>query len=202
MGRHHGTRQRHLAGRAIAPALPNARLIVQRAELESLESLHPLQVPWYQASTFTALRPDALFPIDGDVLIGPGVALLSTPGHTIGNHTLVVNTESGIWASSENVIAAECLTPSTAVFPACAGTRAPGSRRLSLNANTLGTLRGSTTRACWRNRSSTSPVPTRAFCSYAVVGADWHRVQPGNVADLHALGNLPRHADSTGATPR
>jgi len=91
----------------------------------------PLQVPWYQASTFTALRPDALFPIDGDVLIGPGVALLSTPGHTIGNHTLVVNTESGIWASSENVIAAECLTPSTAVFPACAGTRAPGSRRLS-----------------------------------------------------------------------
>src|SRR5580704_10304654 len=66
----------------IAPALPNARLIVQRTELESLRSLHPLQVPWYQASTFSALRPDALFPIDGDVLIGPGVALLSTPGHT------------------------------------------------------------------------------------------------------------------------
>jgi len=45
----------------IAPALPNARLIVQRAELVSLESLHPLQVPWYQASTVHALRPDALF---------------------------------------------------------------------------------------------------------------------------------------------
>src|SRR5580700_3688731 len=39
----------------IAPAFPKARLLVQRAELESLAALHPLQVPWYQASTFAAL---------------------------------------------------------------------------------------------------------------------------------------------------
>jgi hypothetical protein len=117
--------------------LPNARLIVQRAELESLRSLHPLQVPWYQASTFTALRPDAVLPIDGDVLIGPGVALLATPGHTIGNHTLVVNTESGIWASSENAIAAECLTPEHSRIPGVRRYTRTWQQEVVLNANTL-----------------------------------------------------------------
>jgi hypothetical protein len=122
---------------AIPAALPCARLIVQRAELESLEALHPLQVPWYQASTFAALRQEALFPIDGDVLIGPGVALLATPGHTIGNHTLVVNTETGIWASSENVIAAECLTPEHSRIPGVRRYTRTWDQEIVLNANTL-----------------------------------------------------------------
>jgi hypothetical protein len=122
---------------AIPAALPRARLIVQRAELESLEALHPLQVPWYQASTFAALRQEALFPTDGDVLIGPGVALLSTPGHTIGNQTLVVNTETGIWASSENVIAAECLTPEHSRIPGVRRYTRTWEQEIVLNANTL-----------------------------------------------------------------
>src|SRR4029077_3371692 len=46
----------------VMAALPRARLIVQRAELTSLDALHPLQVPWYQASTFAALPPDAVLP--------------------------------------------------------------------------------------------------------------------------------------------
>jgi hypothetical protein len=122
---------------AIPAALPRARLIVQRAELESLEALHPLQAPWYQASTFAALRQEALFPIDGDVLIGPGVALLATPGHTIGNQTLVVNTETGIWASSENVIAAECLTPEHSRIPGVRRYTRTWAQEIVLNANTL-----------------------------------------------------------------
>jgi hypothetical protein len=121
----------------IAALLPRARLIVQRAELESLAALHPLQVPWYQASTYTSLRQEALLPIDGDVLIGPGVALLSTPGHTIGNHTLVVNTETGIWASSENVIATECLTPEHSRIPGVRRYTSTWEQEVVLNANTL-----------------------------------------------------------------
>ena len=124
-------------GAPIPPALPRARLLVQRAELESLEALHPLQVPWYQASTFSALRSEAVLPIDGDVLIGPGVALLATPGHTIGNHTLVVNTETGIWASSENVIAAECLTPEHSRIPGVRRYTRTWGQEVVLNANTL-----------------------------------------------------------------
>ncbi len=117
--------------------LPNARLIVQRTEMESLAALHPLQIPWYQPATFTNLRPEAITRIDGDVLLGPGVALIATPGHTIGNHTLVVNTETGIWASSENVIAAECLTPEHSHIPGVRRYATTWGQEVVLNANSL-----------------------------------------------------------------
>jgi hypothetical protein len=121
----------------VSALLPIAKLIVQRAELESLTGLHPLQAPWYQPFAYTDLRADALRVIDGDVLIGPGVALLSTPGHTVGNHTLVVNTETGIWASSENVIAAECLTPEHSRIPGVRRYARTWEQEVVLNANTL-----------------------------------------------------------------
>jgi hypothetical protein len=95
----------------LEPAFPHARLLVQRAELAALSNLHPQQRPWYQPETYVDLRPGRIAPVDGDVLIGPGVALVATPGHTTGNQTLVLNTSTGIWASSENAIAAECLVP-------------------------------------------------------------------------------------------
>jgi glyoxylase-like metal-dependent hydrolase (beta-lactamase superfamily II) len=125
------------AGGAIAPVLPNAKLLVQRDELDSLNALHPLQVPWYQPHTYKALRQEAITVIDGDVLLGPGVALLSTPGHTAGNQTLVINTETGIWASSENVIAAECLTPEHSRIPGMRRYASTWGQEVVLNANTL-----------------------------------------------------------------
>ena len=60
----------------VRPLFPNAKLIVQRRELELLRNMHPLQAAWYQPGTFTDLREGALEVIDGDVLLGPGVALL------------------------------------------------------------------------------------------------------------------------------
>jgi hypothetical protein len=71
------------------------------------------------------------------VLVGPGVALLSTPGHTTGNHTLVVNTETGIWASSENVIATECLTPEHSRIAGVRRHTRTWEQEVVLNANTL-----------------------------------------------------------------
>lgn len=117
--------------------LRNAKLLVQRDELDSLYALHPLQVPWYQPHTFKSLRQEAISVIDGDVLLGPGVALLSTPGHTAGNQTLVVNTETGIWASSENVIAAECLTPEHSRIAGMRRYARTWGQEVVLNANTL-----------------------------------------------------------------
>jgi hypothetical protein len=121
----------------VAPLLPSAKLIVQRSELDSLRSLHPLQLPWYQPQAYTDLRQEAITPIEGSVLLGPGVALLATPGHTIGNHTLVLNTDTGIWASSENVIAAECLTPEVSRIPGVARWTREWGQEVVLNANTL-----------------------------------------------------------------
>jgi hypothetical protein len=125
------------SGGAIQPLLPNAKLIVQRDEIDSLNALHPLQVPWYQPHTYRALRQEAITVIDGDVLLGPGVALLSTPGHTVGNQTLVINTETGIWASSENVIAAECLTPEHSQIAGMRRHARTWGQEVVLNANTL-----------------------------------------------------------------
>jgi len=113
--------RRHIGTRSPAPDLspsepiaacfPNAKLIVQRRELELVRHMHPLQAAWYQPGTFADLREEALAVIDGDVLLGPGVALLYTPGHSAGNQSLCLHTDTGLWASSENVIATELMTP-------------------------------------------------------------------------------------------
>lgn len=121
----------------VAPRFPNAKLIVQRSELEALTELHPLQRPWFQPETYVDLPRDSILQIDGDVLLGPGVALLSTPGHTIGNHSLVVNTSTGIWASSENAIAAECMSPEHSRIPGVRRWAERWGQEVIINANTI-----------------------------------------------------------------
>lgn len=126
-------------GGAVKPLLPKARVIIQRDELAALAQLHPLQQPWYQTATFEALPPDVFLPIDGGRVLGPGLAVIATPGHVFGNQTLVLNTSTGIWASSENVIAAECLTPEHSRLPGLARWARTWGQEVILNANTLET---------------------------------------------------------------
>ncbi len=125
------------ARRPLAGWFPNAKLIVQRAEIDAMASLHPLQQAWYQPDTYAAIRRDRLLVVDGDVLVGPGIALLATPGHTGGNHSLVLNTDSGIWAASENVIATECLTPEHSRIPGLRQYAQRWPHEVVLNANTI-----------------------------------------------------------------
>jgi hypothetical protein len=118
------------------PAFPNATLLVQRDELDAMSDLSPLQLPWYQPETYADLRPERIAALDGDVLLGPGVALLATPGHTLGNQTLVLNTSTGIWATSENVIAVECMVPEHSKIPGVAKSTRTWGYDVVLNANT------------------------------------------------------------------
>jgi hypothetical protein len=118
------------------PYFPNAKLIVQRDELAAIAELHPLQLPFYQPATYTDLRAEAIAAIDGDVLLGPGVALIATPGHTFGNQSLVLSTGEGIWAISENVIAVECLVPEHSKIPGVAKAAKTWTREVVLNTNT------------------------------------------------------------------
>ena len=118
------------------PLFPNATLLVQRDELDAMSDLSPLQLPWYQPQTYADLRPDRIAALDGDVLLGPGVALIATPGHTLGNQTLVLNTGTGVWASSENVIAVECMVPEHSRIPGVAKHAQTWGREAILNANT------------------------------------------------------------------
>lgn len=124
---------------AVPAMFPRARLIVQQKELDLLVSMHPMQRPWYQPETYLDLRTDAILPIDGDVLLGPGVALLATPGHTPGNHSLVLHTQTGIWASSENAIATECLTPEHSRIHGLRRFAAHSGQEVVLNGNTIET---------------------------------------------------------------
>ncbi|WP_432187519.1 hypothetical protein [Streptomyces sp. Tue6028] len=118
-------------------AFPNAKVIVQRDELAGMAELHPLQKPWYQPATYRAVPAEAFLPIDGSVVLGPGVAVVKTPGHVFGNQSLVLNTSTGIWVSSENVIAAEALTPQHSKLPGLAKWSRQWQQEIVLNANTI-----------------------------------------------------------------
>jgi glyoxylase-like metal-dependent hydrolase (beta-lactamase superfamily II) len=92
--------------------LPNAKLLAQRTELDTLTGgLHPLQVEWYIPECLDGVPADRIVALDGDYLIGGGFAIVRTPGHTIGNHTLVTVTDRGAWTISENGICVDAYAP-------------------------------------------------------------------------------------------
>ena len=82
-----------------------------------MRDVHPFQARFHQSWTYSDIDESKLMVIEGDLLLGPGVALLQSPGHTLGNHTLVVNTARGIITSSENGIAVECYAPHLSKLP-------------------------------------------------------------------------------------
>lgn len=101
----------------VPATFPNAKLVVQTSELEHVRDVHPFQARFHQSWTYSDIDESKLMVIEGDLLLGPGVALLRSPGHTLGNHTLVVNTARGIITSSENGIAVECYAPHLSKLP-------------------------------------------------------------------------------------
>lgn len=123
--------------RPVEPWFPNAVLLTQAREWEAIRHLHPLQAPWYQPEAYTDLPPDRVRLLDGDVLLGPGVALVATPGHTAGNQSLVLHTTTGLWTSSENGIAAECWAPAMSGIRGVASWASEMGQQVIMNANTL-----------------------------------------------------------------
>ena len=75
--------------------------------------------------------------LHGDVEVGKGIALVSTPGHTDGNHSLCINTPEGVWVSSENGVAADSWHPHLSKIPGVRKYAEFWNREVVLNANTL-----------------------------------------------------------------
>lgn len=125
----------------IEPLFPRALFLIPRAEVEILRNLHPLQRDWFIPEALSGVPRERLVLLDGDYLLGDGAALLRTPGHTAGNHTLLVNTRRGLYAVSENGTAPECYVPErSAITPIRRHERETRSE-VVLNGNTLeGTL--------------------------------------------------------------
>ncbi len=119
------------------PFFPNAKFICQRKEVDTFRSPHPMQWAWYVPGGMDHLIEDDLVLVDGDVELGVGLALAWTPGHTDGNQSLVVNTEDGVWVSSENGVAADNWHPHLSKIPGLRREAEFMGREVILNSNTL-----------------------------------------------------------------
>lgn len=116
--------------------LPNAKLLVQRAELDTLANLHPLQAEWYIRECLAGVPADRIVALAGDYAIGRGFAIVRTPGHTWGNHTLVVVTDRGAWTISENGIGVDAYAPGISEIRGVARHARELGVEVILNANT------------------------------------------------------------------
>jgi hypothetical protein len=123
--------------KAFAPLFPNAQFIVHRKEVATLEDLHPMQWAWYVEKSLEDAQVERFALIDGDVELGHGVAILWTPGHTDGNHSLAINTPDGVWVSSENGVSADNWQPDLSKIPGVAKWAKFFNREVIQNANTL-----------------------------------------------------------------
>lgn len=123
-------------GAYVSP-LPNATFLVQDVEWDTLEDTHPMQRAWYVPDGGKDVHRDRLALLHGDVELGRGVAIVRTPGHTDGNHSLVINTPDGVWVSSENGISIDNWQPELSKIPGLRKHAAFFEREVVPNANTL-----------------------------------------------------------------
>ena len=91
--------------------LPKASLLVHRREWASALDLSPYQRDWYCPHGTVGVPEHKVLQFEGSVMLGEGVALVHTPGHTEGNHSIVVHTDEGLWVISENGISVDAYAP-------------------------------------------------------------------------------------------
>ncbi len=120
-----------------APEFPNAKLLVHHREWASALDLNPYQADWYCPNGLEGVDEKRVIQFDGDVMLGEGIALIHTPGHTEGNHSIVVNTDEGLWVISENGISVDAYAPLYSSVPGVARYAADISSEVIINGNTL-----------------------------------------------------------------
>jgi hypothetical protein len=129
---------RRWLGTATEPGLfPNAKLLVHRREWASTLDLNPYQADWYCPNGVAGISEDKIIQFDGDIMLGDGVALIHTPGHTEGNHSIVVHTDEGLWVTSENGISVDAYAPALAKAAGVADYAEITGTEVIINGNTL-----------------------------------------------------------------
>jgi hypothetical protein len=129
--------RRWLGSRGAPGLFPRAKLLVMQKEWHSALALSPPQRDWYCPGGIDGVDPARVVLLDGDVMLGKNVALLHTPGHTEGNHSIVVRTSDGIFVTSENGIGPDAYAPSASRIPGVARYAAETGMEVVLNGNTL-----------------------------------------------------------------
>jgi hypothetical protein len=159
---------RQLMGTKDRPGwLPRAKLLVHRAEWEGAKNLHPLQQEWYVQGGADGLDPERVVQFEGDISLGKGLALVSTPGHTYGNHSLAVCCGPTLLHTiSENGVAADCYSPLRSQIPGLLSHARATGQEVILNGNTReGTLDQYTSMVLEKTLSGPSPVDPD-FCNH------------------------------------
>ncbi len=129
---------RRWLGTADRPAFfPNAKLLVMRQEWASTKGLLPTQAEWYCPHGTDGIPDERVILLDGDTMIGDALALVHTPGHTEGNHSIVVRSDVGIHVTSENGVAAESYAPEHSRIPGVRKWARRTGSEVVLNGNTL-----------------------------------------------------------------
>lgn len=120
----------------IPGVFPRAKLIVDRAEWAITKDLHPMQYVWYCPNGTSGVDESRVIFIEEDAWLGRGVAIVRTPGHTQGNMSLVVNTDRGLFAISENGVATESYSPLQSAIAGVRSTAEQLGHEVVLNGNT------------------------------------------------------------------
>ncbi len=116
---------------------PNAKLLVHEQEWLSTTSLLPVQADWYCPNGIEGVDPDKVIQFTGSIQLGEGVALVHTPGHTKGNHSLVARVPDGIRVTSENGVGADAYAPMNSKVNAIRRYAKNTGIEVILNGNTL-----------------------------------------------------------------
>jgi hypothetical protein len=157
--------RRWLGGDGLEPFFPRAKLLVQRAEWASVQDLHPMQIPWYVPHGTRGVPDERVVLLEGDAKLGRGVAILSTPGHTLGNMSLAVTTSHGVYVTSENGVACESYTPLQSRIPGLRAMAEQYGHEVILNGNTReGSLDQYTSMVLEKTVAGPSPGDP-AFCN-------------------------------------
>lgn len=116
---------------------PNAKLLVHRQEWLSTLALLPCQAEWYCPQGIQGINPHRVIGFDGSLQLGEGIALLHTPGHTEGNHSLAVRVADGIRVTSENGVGSDAYEPKNSRVNAIRRYAQYTGAEVILNGNTL-----------------------------------------------------------------
>ncbi len=128
---------RRWMGTATQPALfPNAKLLVMKQEWLSTLSLLPPQKDWYCPHGIEGVPLDKVILLDKSITLGNAIALVHTPGHTEGNHSLVAHTPEGLLVTSENGVSADSYAPLHSRIPGVRAYARDTGMEVILNGNT------------------------------------------------------------------
>lgn len=116
---------------------PNAKLIVHEKEWQSVQGLLPVQAEWYCPNGIEGVDPNKVITFKSSLHLGKGLALIHTPGHTEGNHSLVARVPDGIRVTSENGVGADAYAPNNSKINAIRRYAQHTGMEVILNGNTL-----------------------------------------------------------------